>query len=330
MRTKIFLINFLLLLIFTSKINATEKIYMPFFELINVHSDYQYSVAKLFKNYVDEQNKYSLIIPAKPDSLVTQPSIEKVRETAKSLNCQYFLIGDMNRIGETVIISISMYNTENGEKTWHDRLKAANPEDIDPILQKLSRTIGTKNKAVEDGDIYSVTDYESGQLKQVRANNAFGVSIGGALLFANPLSKDPFSGGGGVFWYYDAREILYEIDAKLYFLGNNYLGNLSLNAYHPFSSESNTPFLGGGLGIGFNTMDKSSFYPNNKDPWENYGTYNGSGLVLFIGGGYIIGRTSNVGLRIHLEYFIATYKMNNPEKTLPHGVMLNMELYFGK
>jgi hypothetical protein len=330
MKTKILLINCILLFVFCTLANATEKIYMPFFELINVHPDYQYSTARLFKNYVDEQKKYTLIIPAKPDSSITQPSIEKIRETAKSLNCQYFIIGDMNRIGETVIISFAMYNTENSEQIWHDRLKAASPDDIDPILQKLSRTLGSKNNAVEDGSIYSVTDYESGELKQVRANNAFGVSLGGALLFSKPLSNDPFSAGGGVFWYYDAREILYEVDAKIYFLGNNYLGHVSINTYHPFFAESNTPFLGGGLGIGFNTIDKSLFYPNNKEPWDNYGTYTGSGLVLYLGGGYIIGRTSNVGLRAHLQYFIATYKLNNPEKTLPHGLLLNMELYFGK
>ena len=302
-------------ILFSTISYSAEKVYMPFFELINVHSDYQYSVARLFKNYVDEQGKYILIIPQKADTLVEQSHIDVIRENAKANDCQYFIIGDMNRIGETVIISVSMYKTENNQLIWKDRLKANTPDDIDPILQKLSRAIGTEQKAAEDGDIYIVTSYESQQLKQVHSTSAFGLSIGGALMMSKPFIDEPFSGGGGVFWSYDVRTILFEVDAQTYFLGNFSVGHLSIDVYKPFFSESNTPFLGGGLGFGYTTGETKM---------------QGSGMMLFAGGGYIFGRSADVGLRVRAQYMLGAFKVDNPEKSLPHGFMLNMELYFGR
>lgn len=302
-------------LIISTESYSAEKVYMPFFELINVNSDYQYSVARLFKNYVDEQGRYILIIPQKSDSLVNQPPLTQIQETARMYECKFFIVADMNRIGETVIISVSMYKTENSQLIWKDRLKANTPDDIDPILQKLSRVIGTEQKAAEDGDIYSVTSYESQQLKQIHSISAFGISIGGALMMSKPFIDDPFSGGGGVFWSYDIRTVLFEVDAQSYFLGNFSVGNLSIDVYRPFFAESSTPFLGGGLGFGYTTGATNG---------------NGSGMMFFVGGGYIFGRTADVGLRVRAQYMLGAFKVENPEKSLPHGFMLNMELYFGR
>jgi TolB-like protein len=302
-----------LLLFAWAPVFCAEKIYMPFFELINVHSDYQYSTARLFKSYVDELLKYQLVIPGKSDSAVDQPSMEEVQALSKTHDCPYFILGVMNRVGETVIISVSMYKTGDASMMWSDKLKASSPEDIDPILQKLARSIGTAQKAAKDGDIYSVTSYEAQQLRKVRVNNAFGVSLGGVLTF---LSDEPFSAGGGIFWFYDARSILFEIDGQAYPLGDNSLGFFSIGTYYPFSALSQTPFLGGGLGVGFTSSDSESA--------------DGSGLILYLGGGYMINRISNVGLRVHGRYFIGAYKMDDRDRSIPHGLLLNVELYFGK
>jgi len=305
---------------------SQEKVYMPFFELINIHSDYQYSTAKLLKGYMDEEKRYTLVLPQRSDSMVPQPPVEDIRAKAGSLGCPYYVVGELNRMGETVIISISMYKTDDGSKIWSDKLKANTPDDIDPILQKVARNIGTSEKAARDGDIYSVTSYQSQQLKQIQSINSFGLSVGGALFLSKPFTDDPFSAGFGAFWYYDAREILYEINAETYFVSTSGLVQGSLNAYRPIFAENNTPFFGGGLGI---THMWLSDIPGTPDTIYKT-SYTGSGLVLLLGGGYIIGRSSTVGIRAHLRYFIATFKMNNPEKSLPHGILLNLEIYFGR
>jgi len=308
------------LLLLLSAGAAAEKVYMPFFELINVHSDYQYAASKLFKSYLEESGVYQLVIPSRPDSLVAPLSQEQARAKAREKNCRFFTMGEMNRIGETVIISMTLYQAENGSMIWSDKLKASSPDDIDPILQKLARAMSTKDKAAEDGDIYSVTSYHAQSLRQVRVNNAFGISLGGVLQPFEPFTSDPFAAGGGFFWYYDARTLLFELDAQNYILGSSGLGMITIGVYKPVFPRAQTPFYGGGLGMGF-----SSFEGTNSAPASD-----GNGLIFYAGGGYLLNRTSNVGLRIHGRYFIGAYKMDGPDKAIPMGVILNLELYFGK
>jgi hypothetical protein len=217
-----------------------------------------------------------------------------------------------------------MYKTDDGSLFWSDRLKAQNPDDIEPILQKISKTLGTDKKASEESNIYNVTSYDSYKLKQKRANSAFGASIGAVVLMNEMFSKDRISAGGGIFWLYDVRSVMYEIDLQTYLTGSKTVGDISLHSYYPFLAEDNTPFIGGGLGFGWCTSNQHTNYESV------IGSYAGSGLTLFIGGGYIIGRTSNATLRIHARYMIGAYSMDNPEGSMPHGFRINMELYFGK
>ena len=296
---------------------------MPYFEAINVHVDYQYSTAKLFKNYVDEVGKYQIVLADRKDSNMASEGERVVQKKAEELQCPFYLLGDMNRIGETVILNVSLYETKSGNRIWGDRLKAAGPEDLDPIFQKIARAVGTQNKAAADGDIYSVTDYESQELKQVKVRNSFGLAIGGALFTPGILYgkswDEPFSGGFGVFWGYDARTILFEVNAETYPMANNsHITGLSLSAFKPFSTKSFTLFGGGGLGIG---MASSVYQGQHCD---------GSGLLFEGGGGIIFNRTSTVQLRLQGKYIVGAFEMGSPRNDVPRALILRMELAFGK
>ncbi len=302
---------------------AVDKVYMPYFEVINVHSDYQYSTAKLFKGYVDDAGKFELVLPPRAESVVVQPPEEAVRKTAKELGCVYYLLGDMNRIGETVVLNLAMHATENGKRVWGDRLKASGPEDLDPIFQKLARALKTGSKAAEDGDIYSVTDYDSRELRQIQVKNYFGISVGGVLFTPGLLfGKDwnePFVGGIGAFWAYDSRNVLFEMDAETYqFAKDSKLTSFSISAYKPFDSKSMTPFGGGGLGIG---AVETEYGGTRTD---------GSGLVARGGGGIIFNRIATVQLRAQLLYQIGLFNMSSPRNDFPRMVIARMELAFGR
>ncbi|MCX6154472.1 MAG: hypothetical protein NT007_09950 [Candidatus Kapabacteria bacterium] len=310
------IVAFLAGLCINSNAFAVEKIYIPFFELINVPAEYQYSTVHLLKSYIEEQGKYSVAIPPKGDSIVVQPSLEKCQATAKSLNCDYVLIGDLNKIGETIILTFAMYPTNSNIPTWNDRLKASKSDDFDPILQRLARSLGTKNKATTDGDIYSVTDYQSTKLKKVKSTQAYGISVIAASFISKPFTEDAFSSGIGGFWLYDTREMMYDANLALLFLGKSNIYQIGIQANRPLSSEGNTPYFGGGVGIGATGFSKGDYSGDYK-----------SGMLLFLGGGYLFGRNSDVGLRVGLQYFIGTYKMDNPDKSLPQGFMLKIELY---
>lgn len=302
---------------------GAEKIYMPYFEIINVHPDYQYSTARLFKGYVDDVGTYELVLPPKPASPVEQPPQDSVRRAARESGCAYFLLGDLNRIGETVILNVAMYSVEDGKRLWGDRLKASGPDDLDPIFQKLARVLRSKEKAADDGDIYSVTSFDSRPLRQIKVKNSFGISIGGVFftpgLMYGKEWEEPFVGGVGAFWAYDSRTVLFELDAETYQLAeNSALASLSISAFKPFNSKNITPFGGGGLGV---SWAETEYQGEDSE---------GSGLSVHGGGGIIFNRTATVQLRLQARYVVGLFDMGAPRNEFPRMVLVRMELAFGR
>ncbi len=301
-----------------------EKAYFPYFELINMHPDYQYSVSKLFKTYVDNNSSYEIILPTKPDSVYDYETQAQSIKNAKQHQAKYFIKGELNALDDIVIVSVSMYETSSGNKIWSDMLKAYTPDDLDPVMLRLSKTIGTGKKASEESDIYSVTEYESPELDKVSANKSFGVYIGSVYTPFKDVENN-FSSGFGVKFSYDTRDLLLDLNGELYFQDIR-IYNFNLAALYPFSKKKSTPYLGGGLGYGGMTITKEEKSLNSDYPFDYYDeNYRGSGLSLFAKGGYLFNRTSDVNVRIEGGPYITTYEIDNQ---LPYGFMLNMVLSF--
>lgn len=315
--------TFALAMIFAPWAFSAEKVYMPFFELINIHEDYQFSLARLFKSYVDEAGRYELVLPERPDSVVRQPGQDLIRHAARELKCAYFLVGDVNRLGETVFLNLALYNTGDGSRIWGDKLKASTPEDFDPIFQKLAWALGSGEKAGAHGDIYSVTANESRELRQIQVKNSIGVAIGGVfftpgLLFGKSW-EDPFVGGVGVVWNYDSRNILFEFDGMMHVAGEkSSMGSISISAFKPFTSGRLTPFAGGGLGIG---IVGGEYQDRDTE---------GTGLLVQGGGGVVFNRTATVQLRLQARYVLGLFSMGAPRDEYPQALVVRMELAFGR
>lgn len=107
---------------------------------------------------------------------------------AQQTNAQYYILISLNRLGETVIVSISMYKATTNEKVWWDKMKASSPDDLDPILERLAKNVGTHNKASVPVSIYGVTKYESKELRKIEHNSSFGLSLS-QWIFFNNLSR---------------------------------------------------------------------------------------------------------------------------------------------
>lgn len=322
---------------------------MPLVEVLNIHTDYQYTISKLFKTYVDNNGKYEILLPYKSDTLYFKETFEESKLKAAALNAPYFIIGELNRIGETVIVVFSMYKTSDGTKVWSDLLKAQSPEDLDPIIYKISKNIGTENKAASDSDIYNVTEYDSKELNKINANLNFGISVGGTFPFVN---EDDKSGAGfGLMASYDVRDIIFDIGGNAYFSSID-MYYLSLKVNYPFAEKRHTPYLGGGLGFGGMNIKKEYEYEvKQKDyltgdtttyTYTETGRKRGNGLMLFAGGGYILNRNSNVQLRIGGDVFFSLFdidkftqwntsqsKASINDIKAPIGIIINMTILFG-
>jgi hypothetical protein len=224
------------------------------------------------------------------------------------------MIGELNRVGETVVISISLYKTENGEKEWNSIQKAISPDDLDPIMQKLSVTINNRNSINNSENIYNVTDYNSRQLNKITANTYWGIEIGGGATFIN--TKNKFPAGFGIVYSGDLRSIIFDLKGSMYFSDVN-LYNINIQINYPLINKISSPFIGGGLGYGYSTIKKE--IPNNYD------YYSGNGLTLYAGAGYIINRTSNINLRLNANLFFSMYQVNNVN---PSGILFGVMVLF--
>ena len=312
LRTKFLIIIQLFLCFF---VKAQDKVYMPYFQIENMHWEYQISAAKIFRTYLNNNNKYTLILPQTKDSIYPNETFTQTIKNAKTAGAKYFIIGEMNALNDVMIISMSLYNTSDSTKVWSDILKARNPDDLDPILQKYANNIGTDLKASKDGDIYSVTNYDSKELTKVDASTNFGFCISGSYCAVTNVDN-PTSSGFGLIASYDIRDIILDIQGDLLF-GNVYFYDVRISGLYPFKKSRNTPFIGGSMAWGGNTID---FKNNNYIDSNNKG-----GLAMFANGGYIFNRNANVNFRLTGSVIVPFYKV---EKQMPLTFMINAAILF--
>lgn len=84
---------------------------MPFFEVLNIHHDYQYSISKLYQTYVNDINEYEIVLPPKADSIYPVESLEETMNKARSMSTPFFIRGVMNSVGDVIIISLDLHQT---------------------------------------------------------------------------------------------------------------------------------------------------------------------------------------------------------------------------
>jgi hypothetical protein len=315
--TKILLRLFAGLLI-AFPLQAQEKVYMPWIEVLNMHPDYQVATTRLFKTYVDAGNEYLILLPEHKDSSLYDESIEQSMENAKDIGAMYYIRAELNRVGETAVFSLSMYRTADGIKTWNSLQKAASPDDLDPILEHIARNLGKVDKE-ETSDIYSVSGYDSQSLRRKNANSSYGLTIGGG--FSGVLDAVHHAPAGfGAVWQYDTRNLILDITGEMYFSNVNVF-SLSINSWKPITSKPSTFFAGGGLGFGGIVVD--TYEPDYT--YEGYNSSSRSGIILYAGGGYLINRDATVSLRLSGKAYLPAFKV---EGVVPAGVLFNITLLF--
>ena len=223
----------------------------------------------------------------------------------------------MNALNEVLIISMTMYNTADSNKIWSDVLKARTPDDLDPILQRFANNIGTDQKASKDGDIYSVTNYDSKELTKVDASANYGVSISGSYSFVEKVDNST-SAGFGLLASYDLRDVILDIQGDFLF-GDIQIYDVRISGLYPFKNSKNTPFVGGSIAWGGTTLKykPSGSYYNDR--------FSDGGLAMFVNGGYIFNRNSNVNFRLAGSFIFPLYKT---ETQRPIGFMINAAILF--
>lgn len=297
------IMSFILIFLLAGKmIQAQQKVYMPFFEVINLNEDYQYSLSKLFQEYVSKEGKYEILLPEWKNEPYPNENNEVTQSKARELDVPFFIKGNLNALGDLIIVTVSMYQTDNGAEVWNALLKAYKLDDLDPILITCSKNLGLKNVTSTADNIYTVTKQEGKELTEVETKISWGVLLGGLYPFGGT-----FSPGIGLLTTYDNRNIIYGLDISGYFKEENSEGHIAITVDYPFTSSKNTGYIGGGLGYGY-----MSIY-DTTDPY--YEDYENGGLMLMAGGGYILNRTASVRLIFGTRVLLPLFKVN--DKIMP-------------
>jgi hypothetical protein len=293
------LLYFFILILTGQFIQAQQKVYMPFFEVLNIANDYQYSLSKLFQGYVRDQGKYEILLPAWNNDQYPKESQDETQSRARELGAPFFIKGDLNALGDLIIVTMSMFQTDNGQEIWNSLLKANKLDDLDPILITFAKNLGEKEVTTTGNNIYTVTDQEGKELTEIETKISTGLLLGGAYPFGGT-----FSPGLGWLTTYDNRNVIYGLDFSVFFHEGNSLGYIDITADYPFTPTKNTGFAGGGLGYGW-----VSVY-NDTDPMSEENDVK-SGLMLLAGGGVILNRTSSVRLIIGSRIFVPLFEVDN-------------------
>jgi hypothetical protein len=318
-------------------VNAQKKVFMPWFETVNLKADFKVSTTKLLKGYIENTGKYQVVNQLNTDTIIySMDDLETAKLAAKDKGAAYLVMGSLNRLGEMVIVNVQMFDINTGNKIWFDQLKALSPDDLDPILQRVGQNIGTEFKATSSDDIYSVTNQETQELKKKESNNSFGIGINGIALMGQQNSSSPLA-GVSLNWSFDARDYIFDI--KPFWTANkerNLIG-ISLEMNKPIHSKGNTPFFGGGLS--FSRTDITPAPALNSIVGAN--SSSGYGLMLIAGGGYIFNRTGSTSVRLSANYIQGFYDVSSDlsydysTKTYgtrndgySYGVLFRVEIFF--
>ena len=145
----------------------------------------------------------------------------------------------------------------------------------------------------------------------------FGVRLGGVGAVSSAGGGTPSAGGGGAYALFDAREFLADVAADVFVGDRTRLFALGIGAYYPFGSSNVTPYLGGGVKVG----------------WSRFGGDGVFGMLPFAAAGVVVGREGYVQLRAELAWIVSTGREQpsgqpDVQGTRAHGPMGSLGIAF--
>ncbi len=286
-------------------LTAQERIYFPFFELLNVNSEYQYSSSRLFSSYVNQSGLFLVVLPQKSDSIVIIPDVLSVKNRAKELNANFYMMGELNSIGNVLAITMSMFSVETGKLVWFGRQNVNQLEDLNNALYNLSNDV----KITES--ITNTTDDKKIKLRQNRSiSNNFGGFVGGGFFPSYNGINNRVPAGFGLRYSLTHNKLIMDITVESYRSDLNFSVSgitVSRVCCKLFGTKI---YCGGGLGVGIFDVD------NGGD-----NGYSNEGLALNGNIGVILNDNYKGQVRVETSFISATAKLNSE---IPYGCFIKI------
>jgi hypothetical protein len=238
-------LRFFSLLIFLlsipSILHAKAQVTLFPLQATNVHARHLSAGSELLKLYLLESDFAEVDLVSEAAGESNAWTAKRAQAYAKENGHSLFLLGSLIRVGNSVRVSLHLYNSANGARLFSDSLVAAAPEDLDPVMKRLARSVAVRDVNAKASAIDEVTLREEEAFRKRVAYHYFGILIGATKGFAGPLKDDPVQSGFGTYWLYDNRNILLEVDLAFGFgEAVPFTFGLDLGNHYPFSRSDFT------------------------------------------------------------------------------------------
>jgi hypothetical protein len=298
----------------------------------NVHPAYQQSAQELFKDYLTETGKYSVVdVPVAPGAEPADAT--QAVEAGRAAGADLVMLVRLSHLQSSFRVRLTVYQVATKAMVHADSLgSTGGPDELDPVVSRLVKAFAKGERAGSNAEIDSVTQKESDPYLKEVATKTFGLRLGAILPFNRARGNVGAGPGLGLFWMYDARD--YMAEAFIDFVSSSASSDadkvqafdVGLGLYHPFGRKNVVPYAGGGVAYSV----------------TNFGGAGANGLRFHGAFGVLFGRLSTVQLRGELGYFVNAYQEaayssydlttgvsdTSNSKHLSHGPMLTVGIGF--
>lgn len=235
-------ITLLSLILITALIGQTTILVFDF-NSTGIDESTVFSVHELFKT---ELSDYGYSVRSAPRGDICEDD-ECAAQGAEEAGTQEALYGSLVKLGDKIIVNVYVVDT-TGKRVHSDRLTSETVEDLDVVIERLSKGIYEGVKAGDLIDKTNVTESEAREPRRRKNYYTFGINIG----YRFPLGD---SYGEEEMWLYEGLA-MYELK-KVFISGRGYISSggdatcfgLNIGAYYITNPTDLAFFVGGGAGL---------------------------------------------------------------------------------
>lgn len=297
-KMKIFL---LLLFILTGGAIQAQEVRMALlpFSANEVEPAASRTVHRLLTTELRQYPEINLLAGSDIDSLLQGNECSDLRcagYVGKTLSADLVVLGNLDRLGEKIIIQFTLFDVAATEVLISDYLNALTIEELDIVVRRVAKSIANRRKINTTVEVHSVTEQEALTPLQRQASVSWGFNTG--YLY-------PTSG-------YDDISRQFILDIRNIYETNDYavtsvLGLrkgliFNIGGMYFLSRRDVSPFVGAGLGFHFVSHNKQHPRVFNGNEFELAEEKKEDGFELIINTGFIAFRTYNFRVLVNMEF----------------------------
>jgi len=215
---------------------------------------------------------------------------------ARGAGTELVLYGSLAKLGDKIIVNIYVADS-SGNIVHTDKLNSETVEDLDVVVERLTRGIAEGKKAGEVIDKTNITDAETQEPRRRKNFYTIGAKIGYRLPLGSSYGKEDM-------WQYEAVG-MYEME-KFFVEGKGYgtsggdavAFGLGVGIYYIFSPRDFTPYAGVSAGIEW-IMEMPYYYEETD---SIAGGASGDGPAISLGGGLMMFQTYDFRVMLDVKY----------------------------